>query len=86
MSLNPQTPFMAEYQPESEERAYLKLIREILDTGYEVKEDRTGTGTHELYGKTLRFSLENGKVPLLTTKKINHNFITEILLTKLNIK
>lgn len=80
MSLNPVTPSISQSE-EKEERSYLNLIREILDTGYEVKEDRTGTGTYELYGKTLRFSLENGKVPLLTTKKINHkNIILELIM------
>jgi|SRR5579859_2033946 len=52
-----------------EELNYLKLMKDILDNGDE-REDRTGVGTRSLFGASLRFSLANNKVPVLTTKKM----------------
>lgn len=51
-----------------EELQYLDLVREILTSG-QVKGDRTGTGTKSVFGRTMRFSLRNGVIPLLTTKR-----------------
>jgi dihydrofolate reductase/thymidylate synthase len=51
-----------------EEFQYLDLVREVLDSGT-VKMDRTGTGTKSVFGRTMRFSLRNGALPLLTTKR-----------------
>jgi thymidylate synthase len=47
--------------------AYLDLLKDIRDHGA-VRTDRTGTGTHSLFGRQLRFDLNHG-FPLLTTKK-----------------
>lgn len=55
-------------QPRHEEYQYLDLIRDILDNGV-VKSDRTGTGTKSVFGRTMRFSLRDGVMPLLTTKR-----------------
>lgn len=51
-----------------EEYQYLDLVREILTTGYH-RGDRTGTGTLSIFGRTMRFSLRDGTIPLLTTKR-----------------
>ena len=51
----------------SEEYQYLHLLQEILDTGF-WEEGRNGK-TQSLFGKTMRFSLANQKIPILTTKK-----------------
>jgi len=50
------------------EQQYLDLLREILDQGT-YKDDRTGTGTYSLFGKQIRFKMQDG-FPLLTTKKV----------------
>ena len=54
--------------PRHEEYQYLDLIREIMDSGV-VKSDRTGTGTKSVFGRSMRFSLRDGTMPLLTTKR-----------------
>jgi thymidylate synthase len=62
-----------------EELSYLQLLGEILHKGSQ-REDRTGVGTIGLFGTQLRFSLENSKVPMLTTKKMFTKGVIEELL------
>lgn len=60
------------------EDEYRKLIAEILHRG-ESKEDRTGTGTRSLFGRTIIHDMALG-FPLLTGKKISFNAArTELL-------
>ena len=51
------------------ERQYLDLMREVWEEGDE-RVDRTGVGTRALFGRTMRFDLSDGTIPLLTTKRI----------------
>ncbi len=51
------------------EQQYLSLMRKVWTRGT-VQHDRTGIGTKALFGATMRFSLENDAIPLLTTKRV----------------
>jgi len=62
-----------------EEYQYINLIKEILEKGKD-KEDRTGTGTISIFGHMSRYTLGNGKFPLLTTKKVALRLVIEELL------
>ncbi len=55
--------------PDHYEWQYLELMRRIWDEGDE-RVDRTGVGTRSIFGAQLRFSLAEGQVPLLTTKRV----------------
>ena len=62
----------------SVERAYLDLLRDILENGAE-QHDRTGVGTLSVFGRQLRCDLSEG-FPLLTTKKVHFKSIAIELL------
>ena len=51
------------------EEQYLSLMRQIWENGT-VQRDRTGVGTKALFGATMRFSLADDAIPLLTTKRV----------------
>lgn len=51
------------------EGQYLDLMRQIWEHGDE-RMDRTGVGTRAVLGARLRFDLADGRVPLLTTKRV----------------
>jgi thymidylate synthase len=48
---------------------YLDLMRRIWDHG-DARIDRTGVGTRSVFGAQLRFELSDGRVPLLSTKRV----------------
>lgn len=48
---------------------YLDLMRRIWEQGDE-RVDRTGVGTRSIFGAELRFDLADGRMPLLTTKRV----------------
>ena len=51
-----------------DENQYISLIRDILHHGEEIT-SRNG-GVKAVFGSAMHFSLENGTIPLLTTKKV----------------
>ncbi len=59
-------------------RAYLDLLRDVLDNGVR-KEDRTGTGTISVFGRQLRYNLQDG-FPLMTTKRVSFRLVASELL------
>ncbi|XP_058807093.1 thymidylate synthase-like isoform X2 [Phymastichus coffea] len=67
------------YSEEHEEHQYLNYIKLILDKGA-VKNDRTGVGTHSVFGTQMRFNLRDGNFPLLTTKRVFWRAVVEELL------
>lgn len=59
-------------------RNYLELVQDILENGVS-HEDRTGVGRISVYGRMLRFNLQEG-FPLVTTRKVPFKSIVKELL------
>ena len=51
-----------------EEKQYINLIENILDNGV-VEKGRNGN-TISIFGQSMRFSLQNNRMPIITTKKL----------------
>jgi len=58
----------ARYRPNLEEKQYLDLITKITKTG-DLQQGRNGN-VFSTIGETMRFSLKDNTIPLLTTKKV----------------
>ena len=59
-------------------KQYLSLLKDVLENGV-IKSDRTGTGTRSVFGRQVRYDLQQG-FPLLTTKKLHiRSIIYELL-------
>jgi thymidylate synthase len=59
-------------------KQYLELLEDVLKNGV-IKNDRTGTGTRSVFGRQIRYDLQQG-LPLLTTKKLHiRSIIYELL-------
>src|SRR4029079_5195871 len=61
------------------EQGYLQLLRKILNEG-DKRLDRTQVGTLALFGERLEFDLRDGKIPIITTKKVNYSSVIKELL------
>jgi len=62
-----------------EEMQYLDLCRDIIENGIQ-RGDRTGTGTLSKFGTQMKFSLRDGTLPLITTKRTFWRGVAEELL------
>ena len=51
-------------------KQYLETLKEILEEGTEIKNDRSGTGMISLIGTSEKYPLTNGDFPLITTRKV----------------
>ncbi len=60
------------------EQQYLNLLQEILDTGDRKVDQGTGDASYSVFGKQIRFDLNQG-FPLLTTKKVYWKGVVEEL-------
>jgi thymidylate synthase len=59
-------------------KPYLELMRDLVENGT-VRGDRTGTGTRSVFGRQMRFDLNQG-FPLVTTKAVHlKSIIVELL-------
>lgn len=59
-------------------RQYLDLLQDVKDNGT-IKGDRTGTGTKSVFGRQIRFDLNEG-FPAVTTKKLYMKAVVHELL------
>jgi thymidylate synthase len=57
---------------------YLDALKNVLENG-DLRPDRTGVGTHSIFGLQLRFNLEEG-FPAVTTKKLAWKAVVSELL------
>jgi len=62
----------------SQEHKYLNLMEDILRNG-NTRDDRTGTGTISVFGRSMRFDISKS-IPLLTTKRVPFKMVLEELL------
>lgn len=61
----------------SQEKQYLDLLEKLIKAPF--KGDRTGTGTHSIFGAQMRFDLSKD-FPLLTTKKVHFKAVVAELI------
>ena len=59
-------------------QAYLNLLADIRESGID-RGDRTGTGTRSVFGRQLRFDLQDG-FPIMTTKRVHFKSVVNELI------
>ena len=59
-------------------QSYLDLLSDIREAGID-RGDRTGTGTRSVFGRQLRFDLQQG-FPILTTKRVHFKSVVNELI------
>lgn len=67
-----------ESQVVTDEKQYLDIVKDVLENGT-WKEGRNGR-TKEVFGRMLRFSLSDNKLPLLTTKHVSWKTVLKELI------
>jgi thymidylate synthase len=78
----------SDQQLKGDETAYLDLLRELVSLGTngnnnnynKNRKNRTGIPTTSVFGRQIRFDISEGKVPLVTTKRVNFAHALEELL------
>jgi len=65
---------------QSQEQLYINMLRHVRHSGELVLKDRTGVGTLQSFGVSVRFSLENDRIPVITTKNIHWKSVVEEML------
>ena len=60
------------------DQEYKRLVQDVISNGIE-RNDRTGIGTLSVFGRSMRFNLQDG-FPLLTTKRVYFKGVVEELL------
>jgi thymidylate synthase len=78
------TEYASVNHEDHDEYQYLNLLKMVMAKGAK-RPDRTGTGTKSIFAPpSLRFSLENNILPLLTTKRVFLRGVIEELLWFIN--
>ena len=62
-----------------EEYQFLNTMSDIINNGT-LKQNRTGIGTKSIFSRELRFNLDGGKIPLITTRPVSIRYIFEELM------
>lgn len=64
---------------DTSEWAYIRALEHVRDNGF-LTSDRTGVGTIQSFGVSLRFPLDGNRIPVLTSKKIHWKSVVEEVL------
>lgn len=67
------------YTINHEENQFMKIILDIINCG-KMCEDRTGNAVKSIFSREIRFDISNGRIPLITTQKIDFRNIFEELM------
>lgn len=62
-----------------EEQQYLDFVDRVIRCGIE-RDNRTAVATRSIFGTQLRYNLRDGRIPLLTTKRVPWKSVVEELL------